>query len=299
MKKSNFLKFQGNKWKDIFKPKRKAGQEIEKDEKKKSKREQADPHVSLVCGHRLARGTKSYKERHWNQKHANYESTNPNVSFHGMIMPENNQKAREFLQQQNAAVASNAQGKVTIDQRGQPSLDINEDELENIRPIAPMSPLRDEPSQYELYAVSHNSAPLQPSSDPSFIIASHETQNTNPDLSAYAKPSAPGVNSKQGTVKSVVTGYFKAGAEKAPEAFTLEKFQDDLNKILLKVDALSLESRSNKTKVVQKVSTLAISKQQMICMNYPALPTLMWKCFKTDAKLYVCLAGNSLKETLS
>lgn len=265
--KNIFLKFQVNKWKDIFNPKRKAGQGIEKDDKKKPKRDQSDPNLCLVCGHRLARGTKSYKERHWNQKHANYKSSNPNASFQTMIVPENNQKAREYLQQQSAAVAPSIQGKgrPIADQREKSSLDmnINEDELSltdemdfddirPIRPISPSSPLEadaNQGEQDEFPAINADEiAPLPPSSDSSFISASYEVHSTNPDLSAYAKPkpSAPRVNSKQETVQSLVTGYFQTVTEKAPEAFSFEKFQDDLNKILLKVDALSLESRTDR-----------------------------------------------------
>jgi hypothetical protein len=63
-------------WSAIFNKHKNNSEDCEEKQGKKSaRRNQSDPHVCHLCGGILARGTNSYKEHHWNQRHQDEKNT--------------------------------------------------------------------------------------------------------------------------------------------------------------------------------------------------------------------------------
>ena len=69
-------------WKDIFKQKNTS-------EEEKVKRDQSNPHFSLVCGIILTRGSNNFKKRHWQSKHPN----EPPENFEQMLVHQDHVKS--------------------------------------------------------------------------------------------------------------------------------------------------------------------------------------------------------------
>jgi hypothetical protein len=57
------------------------------------KKDQPNPHICLKCGTELVRGRESYKIRHWQQKHKNEDPQNSLAN----IVPKNHESARKLL----------------------------------------------------------------------------------------------------------------------------------------------------------------------------------------------------------
>jgi hypothetical protein len=81
-------------WSAIFNKRKNNSEDCEEKQGKKSaRRNQSDPHVCHLCGGILARGTNSYKEHHWNQRHQDEKNT----KFQTLIVPKNHIKGQGLL----------------------------------------------------------------------------------------------------------------------------------------------------------------------------------------------------------
>ncbi|XP_046862665.1 uncharacterized protein LOC124456224 [Xenia sp. Carnegie-2017] len=83
------------KWSAIFRRKRPSPSlNANAPQEKKVKKDQCDPHICLLCSQELARGSKSYKQRHWARKHSGEKG-----NYMSVIVTINHVKAQALLKQ--------------------------------------------------------------------------------------------------------------------------------------------------------------------------------------------------------
>ena len=179
----------------------------------------------------MARGSNSYKERHWNQRHQNERNTN----FQTLIVPEHHIKAQELLKRGNVRPA--------------------ECEADNVPPNED-----DEPRNEDLTAtgnVVYLNTTTSPNSNNSGDESGDDHSDDHEDYDGRSQVSRnsltpsvdiqPTASSAQKSIQTTVNTFFKACESEKTEESSLDKVQDTVNKILVKLDELTLVSTPNKS----------------------------------------------------
>eukprot|EP00794_Sanderia_malayensis_P021154 gene21154-23234_t len=222
----------------------------ENETEKRAKRDQADPHICLICCQELTRGSKSYKERHWKRRHEGEKG-----NFQHSIVPKNHARAQELLQQSKSQDKKNEETSISTVNEKEPEeteLGILEHEIDweddEPPPISPLDPL-DESLPDE--RMDQNPAPIL-SVDATNVLS---TSYVNVDLStAEASTNMPVQasststwtsenQSSAATVQSTVTSFFKRPTEEPEEGpqDAIARIEDGVNRILVRMDALNIQ----------------------------------------------------------
>ena len=172
----------------------------------------------------MARGTNSYKERHWNQRHQDKKNTN----FQTLIVPKNHIKAQESLKRNDVRSA--------------------EGEADNLPPSEDDVLLHEDLTApgNDIYANTTTIPNGNDSGDDDNAADNSEDndEDYSPTPSVVTQPIASGA---QKTIQTTVNSFFKACESEKTEESSLDKIQDKVNEILVKLDELTLVSTPNKS----------------------------------------------------
>ena len=177
------------------------------------KKDQPNPHICLKCGTELVRGRESYKIRHWLQKHKNEDPKNSLAN----IVPKDHESARKLLatikgRETNPTDLLSKHEKIVnvIDKDGGKSNDSSDkNSLSLIKGIKPVTPIR------------HN-------------------QDSIDGASCEKKQKSKG-NTKEMCIQRTLN-HFVANEDKQ-EISQLNKIQSDVNRMLLMLEDLTVESK--------------------------------------------------------
>ena len=192
---------------------------------------QNNPHVCLVCGSVLARGNLSYKQRHWKQMHKDEK----HKSFQKLIVPQDHIDAQKLLNKAAAQAHTTTEPEAAsgsaefsdVEANGM-DVDLPADDADcsqagprtSVRSyIESESTVDSDVGDIEL----QNSSPVNPAveSDEEITHQAHDHWSRN--------------------IQTTINSFFENVTEKSDQ-FQLDNIQDDINKILLKLDELTLAS---------------------------------------------------------
>ena len=180
----------------------------------------------------MARGTNSYKERHWNQRHQDERNTN----FQTLIVPKNHIKAQELLKDNNFRPAEVEADDVPPNEDDE---SLNEDLTATGNVVYCMHTTTSPNSNN-----SGDESDDDHGDDHKHYDCRSQVSQNSPTPSIDTQPTASGA---QKTIQTTVSSFFKACESEKNEESSLDKVQDTVDKILVKLDELTLVSTPNKS----------------------------------------------------
>lgn len=193
---------------------------------------QNNPHVCLVCGSVLARGNLSYKQRHWNQTHKDEKPK----SFQKFIVPQDHIDAQKLLSKAATEARQASEPPAAIESVEFSDVEASEMDADLLAAVSDRSeagprtsvaPCTESGSTVDSH-VSGIELQIDLSPVNSAPVSDEETTHQAHDHSSRS-------------IQTTMNSFFENVAETSDQS-QMDKIQDDINKILFKLDELTLAS---------------------------------------------------------
>ena len=241
----------------------------------KRRKEDIDPHICLECGRDLSRGRTSAKLRHWNQWHKN----DGNRDFQSLIVPKNHEHAIAFLKNKQKANISQSTSIINDETEKEPS----DDELNLITHSASTSDDKRLPevegpfSTQEIDILEETAGTEKLSNEENSSessVRSKEGHRLKSKKMLEKNNEVPSIGSDKVIQSSIDRYYGSVDKEFSDDPATLNQIRNDVNQVIIMLDALTIRDHPSQPVLTQNFSTdiePIKTSQNLMEINHPEI----------------------------